>query len=408
MKAHALCVAVVCAPVVLAACSGGLGVPSTASQADTAEAVVADLRPAFAGDLFVPPPPAELCNGVDDDLDGTIDEGCPRALSEPDERVTSVAVSSDRVGFTTRDGFYVQTGIDGDRVLVAAGAVEGQLAGDWAGYRVFPPEGGSPTLFAKNLVTGAVYEIPFPASYSFGGYSLSARWLAWSWNLDPSGDNYDVWVLDLIDGKQYTIAGDNADSEHPQLDGDRVHFLDERNRWPEDGWPYLKGKRFDFAVADLAPTMGGRRYLTERTEETGYVYQSIVGNGWLYFVERGKDFDRCELSRIDAASATSQRLAEPSGDTCEIAVAVSARWLVVLRSTDPLSSTLWLYDLSTYQSGVGLAEAVPITTYPTQIGQTVIAGNTLTWIDRRDGSWHQWAIDLSQYDSGEFHPEGQQ
>lgn len=406
MRLRAFCVAVACAPLFVA-CSGGLGVPSTANQADAAGAGVADLRPAFAGDLFVPPPLAELCNGVDDDLDGTIDEGCPRGLSEPDERVTSVAVGGERIGFTNGDGFYVQEGVDGERVLVAAGAVEAQLAGDWAGYRVFPPEGGAPTLFAKNLVTGAVYEIPFPSNYSFGGYSLSARWLAWSWNLDPSGDNYDVWVIDLLDGKQYTIANDNADSEQPQLDGDRVHFLDERNRWPEDGWPYLKGGRFDFAVADLAPTMGGRRYLTTRTEETGYVHQSIVANGWLYFVDRGKDGALCELARIDAASAAAQRLATPSGETCEVAVAASARWLVVLRSTDPLSATLWLYDLATYQAGGGLAPAVPITTYPTQIGQTVIAGDLLTWIDMRDGTTHQWAVDLSQYDDGEFHPEGQ-
>lgn len=391
----------------LAACSGGLGInaPDTASADLAPSAAPPDLLPIrITPDAFTPPPREETCNGVDDDNDGLVDEGCPRRVSKPTEIIEGAAITGAWLGFVKDNSVWIQNGIDGTPTRLAEDANEIQMVGDHVAYRQWG--GPSPVIVVRDLSTGVERRIPYPeVDYSNGGWALGRNWVAWSYTLDPSGDNYDVYAMQLATGTQRPIANDHNKSLAPLFDDDRLIFLDDRNRWPEGGWPYFNAHKYDVAASDLTAS-GERRYLSAFTETTGYLTDSYyaVGGGYVYFSNFSS---ACTLNRIDEVAGTLTAL-RPVRPYCDSPQVANERWLVVSQwSNDGVEQWLAVYDLDTLTAD-GLADAYRLSNYPLAAGwYAQLSGDTVMWIDTRDGAPHQWIMNLGQLDAGEFHPDGQ-
>ena len=376
--------------------------------------------PAQMDDGGVPPPEPkpEVCNGIDDDLDGHVDEGCPIRLTtdaaddiNPELKGKRLVWGRSGVGLYLKelpdgperkivDGIVANFAFDGQRVVANAGTYFVVVDVDTMQESEITPmdlygELGAPS-FAGNRV---VWQQHIPQS--------------WAWD-----ESEDIYVYDLetrtlahvTDSHVMRTDAIGDDSQVVWGDGSRFHDWINYNSY------------YDLYVADFAKGTGGRA-IAVGGDAISTVPMALRKGRVLAYEEQlyGTDFgiigtNTCQLLLYDVATGQRTEL-EPvqavDGTQCDATQPGFSTLLTfnsykpdafdgdrVVRELHPLDEAdLYLYDLATgahYQ----------LTDHPRRSQHPRIDGNILVWQDDRNDQSDLYMMDVSDVAAGDVFPKG--
>jgi hypothetical protein len=372
----------------------------------------------------VPPAPAapqpkpERCNGVDDDLDGLTDEGCPIRLTDNPADDVMPSLDHGRVAWIRSTGLpygegdlFVRDLADGKERRVAGPAVWPSLSGDRVAY--WTPSRGA--YGVVDLTTGEETLIPF-TNYTHGRPWLSGETMVYSQfdpiDSDPWQENYNVYLWRSGDAQAAGVVLDVDGQRQPVLDGNLIYFSDDRNGHHVISLSHL----FELWTFDLASGAENRVWARPGDGSLGMIEAHDQGRTLAYamggFHTDGPEpyppvvAETCQLLLIDAAGATTALTDAAPYDS---SACPSLAWTpdnaalsgdLAVHELDPAGrSDLELIRLSTM-------ERVQITDYPRRSTQPRLDGRYLVWQDDRHDDWELYYIDLIDAAKGELFPEG--
>jgi hypothetical protein len=342
-----------------------------------------------------PARPRERCNGLDDDGDGKIDEGCPlRAVVDVDRGRAApwrwVSDDGALVLFTRAS----QSGLFGGASIWIAerGRGERLLLDGWS----------APVLSASSRRVAA-YRQP---TYSEAIHRVIEVDVATGAPLRT------VTIPDTIPTSAYvygpSYVGDELALTIKQIDTDQleVYFVDAGGqlrpmipgtpafRLRSDGRAGLftggTGATSRLYAFTLDPTPHARP-LYEAAERHELYPLAVRGRRAL--VQESAFFDGdCSLALVDLDSG-----ARSSIPGCATSGALGAD--VVVLEDSPPGGRLRVRALA---DGVER----PLTTYASFATAPIVTGSTLSWIDDRAGTFDVYQMDLSDFAEGDFFPEG--
>jgi beta propeller repeat protein len=395
----------------LAACHrAGIG-PDEEVPPDAATATRVAHDGAVAPDLG---PSREVCDGVDNDLDGRIDEGCPIRLTNNDADDVRPAWDGHRLAWIRRPaGYYANQGDlfvrelpGGDELFVAHNASEPAISGDRVVYI-----DSYKNVQVIDLVTGDSWATAMSTCcYSEPLHpQIHGDLVAWS---EPQQG--DVWEEHFNVYMMRLPSSDKVPLETSPF-GHRVALLDsagsQRVAWSDDryghhtiGFLHL----FELWWLDLADGMGPTQFndrmggdwtisylqAFNRNRVVAYELHNMTTTPTGTLVMYGLD----DKSRV----VLDDRVQDPNGwrylNNDPESLALDGDRMVV--EVDPAGlSDLYLIDLSA-------KTRTQITDYPRRSTRPKLANNILVWQDDRNDQWELYMMDLTDLAAGDFHPEG--
>lgn len=338
----------------------------------------------------------ELCNGVDDDLDGKRDEGCPIRLTSSEHDDVSPSLDGTRVAWSRqmRGGpseIWVQDLPDGEARFVAEGVVP-SLSGDRIAYL-------RDGLFVIDLMTGVEQEIETPEARNLQSPHLEGSLLVWSFYPEGTEDRTDMLAFDLDTGERTILAEHGALQQFPVVErgGRRIAYRDDRHGHHTVGLLHL----FDIFLID-APGVETQR-MTMRAAEQVFGYVRSFESGQVLTDEvigpltpGGQDHP-CRPVLVDLDRDTMRTLGEPIRP-CYTSRDRSEQRAVLEYDPSGISDLyLWLLDTD---------EVVQVTDHSRLSTSPVLRGDLLVWTDDRNDQYELYMMDLSDMESGDFFPEG--
>ncbi|MGE0784065.1 MAG: hypothetical protein AB7S26_00155 [Sandaracinaceae bacterium] len=341
----------------------------------------------------------ERCNGIDDDLDGKRDEGCPIRITDDPRQDVYPSLSGSRVAWTRqpfeRMGYvgelWVQDLPDGEPRLVEEEAALASLSGD----RVAFLQGD--TYVVVDLVTDARTVIEPESVHYAQRPSLDGEVLVWSQLMEGSVEDFEVFAHDLGTATTHRIGRDPNVQQFPRVEDGRIVWQDDRLGHHTIGQLHL----FDLYVAD--DLSGNARRLTLRDPDTTIGGVVALDRGRALVTEHFGDVtdvaspQPCAPVIYDVDTAVRTELLERTLE-CYTARDLSGRWAVFEYDAEGISD-LYLLDLD---SGV-LRQVTRHRRYSTRAH---VDGDVLVWQDDRNDHWDLYFMDLSDVDDGDFFPEG--
>jgi beta propeller repeat protein len=348
----------------------------------------------------------ERCNGVDDDGDGRVDEGCPiRLTHDPRHDVypsiwgTTVAWSRIEAQFVGDVGdVYVRTLPDGVEQRVAQGVAYPRIAG----HRVAYLRDGH--IAVLDLATGLETAVDTPdASYVQAPF-ITERYLAWSQVQRGTDEDYEVVALDLQTGQRMRVGVDPTIQMFPLVEGDRVAWQDDRRGHHTVGLLHL----FDVYAASLVPAMDlvpAEQISARDGTDTQYDVPTALDQGrvlvaeWHGPVASPEQPHTCVPVLFDLATHARTALAEETPECFAPGTLAGSRAVLVF---DPDGvSDLYLFDLRA-------GRRTQLTTYNRRSIRPRLSrdGNYLVWQDDRNEDWELYFMDLTDADAGDLSPEG--
>jgi hypothetical protein len=366
-------------------------------------------------------PTRERCNGVDDDLDGRIDEGCPIRLTNNPRDDIMPSLDHGRVAWirlpqTTTSSYnegdlYVRDLPNGEERLVAHSATWPSLSGDRVAY-------WTPSRLSYGVVdldTGEETLIPF-TGFDHGRPWLSGTTMVYQQydaiDSDPWQENYNVYIWHVGDKLPAALVVDVDGQREPVLDGNKIFFSDDRDGHHVISLSHL----FELWTFDLSSGAEDRLWQRPADGSLGMIEAHDQGRSLAYqmggfYTDGPPPFpavvaSTCQLMLFDAAGVSTPL--DESTDYDSSACPLLA-WTpdnaalngdVVVHELDPGgTSDLELIDLSTMQR-------VQVTDYPRRSTQPRLDGRYLVWQDDRHDDWELYYIDLIDRAQGDLYPEG--
>jgi len=335
----------------------------------------------------------ERCNGIDDDLDGKIDEGCPIRLTTDPADDTYPTLSNGRVAWRRAvDNAVGYTQTIWARDLPLGGRALGAeirlgdgdfpwLSGDRIAFRNLDADQAYSVV---SLPSNTSTRIPAMGAEFTQRSRLASSWLVWSQTASVGSESYSLEVYDLLATTRRTLATVGAFTfpDQGSVDGSSVFWIQDGKLWTAD-----------LATGEAPHVLAG--VLAGRT-----AWQFVVGGGRLVVKERTADTEPlCQSVLIDRQTGARTELEPLKTVSSDCALpwfsAVSGRFAAGARS----SSAMWLTDLTTLK-------AYQVTSYFREVGEAALDGSTLVWTDDRNDSFDLFMMDLSDFDAGDFYPEG--
>ncbi len=350
--------------------------------------------------------PRERCNGVDDDADGRVDEGCPIRITRNPQHDAFPSVSGRTVAWVRFDAqytgdvgdAYVRTLPDGDERRVATGVRYPRIAG----HRVAYLRDSAPAVLDLDTMREQRFDTP-DASYVQAPV-LTERYIAWSQNMAGAEEDYEVIVVDLASGRRMRVGRDPTIQMFPVIENDTVIWSDDRRGHHTLGLLHLN----DVYAASLVPAMDDvpARQISAR-DGTALQYDNPVAldhNRALVVEWHAEVLDRdaqrrCQPVLFDLATRERTPLAEETVE-CFLPGTLAGSRAVLVFDPDGISD-LYLFDLATGQR-------TRLTTYNRRSARPRLStdGNLLVWQDDRNEDWELYYMDLTDADRGDLSPEG--
>jgi hypothetical protein len=401
----------------LCGCShDGLGVSTESGDDDGGDVPVenqADLGP--APDLAHVE--RERCNGIDDDLDGRIDEGCPIRLTHNPLNDVTPSLDDGRVAFIRGSGngegdLYLYDLRTGTERRLTGPAMLPSLSGHRVAF--WTPSRLSYGIY--DLDTGEETLVPH-TNYDHGRPFLQGDRMVYSqWDPltdDAWNENYNIYLYDLSARKLSLLILDNYGQRQPYLDGNRLFWADDRNGHHLISLSHLfEPWSFDF-------TTGMERQIAARAPDGSFGMIQAFDAGRLVtyymtgFTTEGPGpfpsayAQTCQLVMFDVDSGAKTELtavADYATSDCPLLAwtpdNAALRGQRLVREVDPSGkSDLEMTDLST-------GAHIQLTDYPRRSTQPRLDGRWLVWQDDRHDDWELYSIDLIDADAGDLFPEG--
>ncbi len=342
----------------------------------------------------------EQCNGIDDDLDGRIDEGCPIRLTTDSRHDSLASLSGMRLAWIRFEpGAYV-----GDLMVrdLPAG-VERKVASNASA----PSVSGNRIAFWRSdhivildLTTSEETTLDHPdAQYVLGPW-LDGDRVTWSQMQSGTEEDYEVFVYELVTKQRYVVGAHDTIQEYPLLRGNTLVWNDDRLGHHTVGLLHL----YDVFRADL--TTGRPANVTQVTHRNGELTYNFIaaldGDRVAITETRGPLLGSyqprpCIPVVIDLQTGARTALA-PETRECFNAVALSGNRAVL--EFDSLGvSDLYLVDVRT-------GARQQITNNPRRSTRARLDGNLLVWQDDRNDTWDLYMMDLTDAEQGDLYPEG--
>lgn len=344
----------------------------------------------------------ERCNGLDDDLDGRVDEGCPVRLTDDPLDDTDPTLSGGRVAWLRNDPreqtqrgalMTLRLGAAGERRLTDRASYP-SLAGERV---VFYRDDGC-VLYDLAAGTSAPVAHGDPGPLTFRQRCvIGGDVVAWSEARDTSNDDYDVWLVDARTGAPRRLTAERAQQWRPQTDGRFVAWIDSRRQAPPV-WPDSP-TRFDVFAAEVS---GGAAVNVTGFERDGdnALAVAAVDAGRALVLERhdGDGGATCAVAVYDLRTRARTELWRDASACVATAWALSGDLAVIERDTRG-ASDLWLHDL---RGGAPRQ----LTRHSRHSTTARLSGPWLVWADDRNDTWDLYAMDLTDLDRGDLSPEG--
>jgi beta propeller repeat protein len=362
----------------------------------------------------------ERCNGIDDDGDGKIDEGCPIRISfASDGDDKSVTIGGGRIFWTHAapvDGNALREEIRMTPIPNGPDVEPYQVV-DYADPSDPPSVAGDRVTFAhayqdgigvRDLVTGQTWS---PGAGLIAGsprLTADGHHVVYVKNLGTGIDGHtfvgvEAWDLDT--GATHELSS-TVYGAVVVTAGTQVVWLDERTQDVTN----LPAERPDLWIGDVttlatrllvhlvppgalgAPAaFDGRRVYLPELHDLNFLQYSADGT--------------CQLASYDVASGARRPIGNPShlaGDACAGYTTVGTLALLDdqrgVRELGPLS------DLCLVRFDTGEQKA--ITNYPRKSTAPRISDGRLVWLDDRNDVFNVYMMDLRDVDEGDLSPEG--
>lgn len=350
--------------------------------------------------------PRERCNGVDDDGDGRVDEGCPIRMTRDPRHDLYPSVSDRTVAWARIEAQY-QGDVGEVYVRTLPGGVERRVATGVrypriAGHRVAYLRGNSPALLDLDTLVEQRFETP-DAQYVQAPV-LTERYIAWSQLMAGTEEDFEVIVVDLASGQRMRVGRDPSIQMFPVIEDDSVIWSDDRRGHHTVGLLHLN----DVYAAALAPSQDevpARQISMREGTALQYDYPVALDHHRAFVTEwRGEVLDRdavrrCQPVLFDVTTRERTPLAEETVECFQPGALAGTR--AILQFDPDGASDLYLVDLSTGQR-------TRLTTYNRRSARPRLShdGNLLVWQDDRNEDWELYYMDLTDADRGDLSPEG--
>ena len=354
-----------------------------------------------AVDAGSPPGRPERCNGVDDDLDGKQDEGCPVRVSPDGSDVYGADIDGNRILWTAR-GPRRSDGTESTRVYLTTLPDLGteEIAS-------FDHVGSYPSLSGSRAVVHAEgtcqlidLESRTVEALSFPGVSTQRCRIrgdvVLTSVLRDCGvwcDDYDLFVYDVVTREAHALVDTPDEQHYPDTDGDVV-------AWWHDQPPVNDGF-FRPNIRAVALEGGEPWSITDFDAGIVHPFTGARGNGAPVLFEGSvlvSLADECALAVYDARTSARTELGRSDADCDTVAMALGERFAVVER--DPRGvSDLWLIDRRSRTEH-------RLTHYGRHSTGARISGDYVIWLDDRNDAFDVYYTDLSDLEAGDFFPEG--
>ena len=342
----------------------------------------------------------ERCNGVDDDLDGKLDEGCPIRLTFHPGNDFRVSLSNGRIAWVRQPvgtngsygDIYVMDLPDGEPRKVGEG-IAPSLSGDRIAYL---NEG----IFVLDLVTGDSRQIEVDDATDFTQTPrLSGDLVAFSEKLAGTEEDYEAYVYDLARDEAFNLGSHPTIQDFPRAerDGRAIAFRDDRHGHHTVGLLHL----YDIFVSD-EPGAPSRRLTTRDDEQLLGHVRAFEGGRVLTDESFGPllppgEPRPCRPTVIDATTGREHPLGEPVLP-CFVAQDLSGGRAVVEYDTAG-ASDLYLWNLDD-------DSLLQVTDHSRLSIGARLEDDILVWIDDRTDDYEIYMMDLSDLEAGDFSPEG--
>lgn len=343
----------------------------------------------------------EQCNGIDDDLDGRIDEGCPIRITRDPKDDAYPSLSGTRVAWT-RDNAD-QTGVEiwvrdlpyGNERLIAKGYYP-----SLSGNRVAFLRDNQIIVYDLNTTQETV--IDCPDARFVQAPRLDGDRVAWSQIQKGGEENYEVVVFDLKTRERFIVGSHDTIQEFPLLSGNTLVWNDDRFGHHTVGLYHL----YDIFWADLGVSARPHpiAQVTHRSGDLVYDFVTALDQNRVALNEsRGDLLDTRQKPRpctpiiVDLQTGIRTAIA-PETRECYGVLALSGNRAILEYDAYGVSD-LYLVKLQT-------GERLQLTNYPRRSTRAKLDGNLLVWQDDRNDTWDLYMMDLTDIDSGDLHPEG--
>jgi beta propeller repeat protein len=369
----------------------------------------------------------ERCNGIDDDLDGKIDEGCPIRLTFAKDEFADaqLTVGGGRIAWTHSSwddggGFdelrvrALPNGPTSDQYIVIDRTdVAPSLSGDRIAYLSYRQQ----IMTVRDLASGQTWTRPTGGATRLmlveEGHKLVFVSVAGGYGNSPATFALQVWDLDTDSVGQLSSTVNGAESglasaggKSGSKAGNEIVWLDTRNL-PAAG--DTSQPQPDVYLGDV-DTLASRQlvHLTppsglgapQAFDGTRLYIQELHDENFLHYIATGT----CQLAAYDLTGART-----PIGDATHLAgdacAGFAAPGSIVLlddrRGVRELGvqSDLYLVD---FDSG----DQKAITHYPRTSTAPRIWDGRLVWLDDRNDRANVYMMDLRDVDEGDLSPEG--
>ena len=362
-----------------------------------------DRAASLSGDAAAPPRQKgrrEQCNGVDDDLDGRIDEGCPIRITTHPDHDAYPSLSGTRVAWTRlkpnqSDGEIWTRDLPGGVEQFVAKGYYPSLSGNRVAFL------RDKQIVVRDLSSSQEITIDsLDASY-VQGPSLDGDRVTWSQIQQRSEEDYEVVVFDLKSRERFVVGSHGTIQVYPLLSGNTLVWNDDRYGHHTVGLYHLHDVfRADLSTNARPPAI---TQVTHRSDDLIYNYIAAIDQNRVVITETrgpilGPQQPRpCVPVMIDLQSGVRTALA-PESRECYAAAALSGDRAIL--EYDALgTSDLFLVKLQT-------GERLQLTNYPRRSTRAKLEGNLLVWQDDRNDTWDLYMMDLTDVDRGDLHPDG--
>jgi beta propeller repeat protein len=364
-----------------------------------------------------PQPRPEQCNGIDDDLDGRVDEGCPIRLTTDAADDLSPEIKGNRVAWLRRGALYLKELPDGPERKIVDG-VGANFAFD--GHRVVTLAGAHFVLVDVDTQEETVIT-PTNLYGELGVPSFAGNRVVWQQHIPQSwawDESEDIYAYDL-DTRMLTAVTDShvmrtdALGDGAQVvwgDGTRFHDWINYNSYYDiyaaDLTQGPSGRALAVggdAISTVPIALGKGRVLAYEEQlyggDTGWILGSTTCQLLLYDVATGQRTELEPVQPVDGTQcdATQQGFTALTFDSDKPEAFDGER---VVRELHPLDeSDLYLYD-------VAKNAHYRLTDHPRRSQHPRFDGNILVWQDDRNDQFDIYMMDMTDVAAGEVFPNG--